>query len=261
VQTRAPASALRATAGHLAAELTERSSRSGGLPPAREYKPEALAAMGEGLLHLARRDVTAAGRAFAEGATLDSTHTVLLRAARVTAPFVDAPLPGVAVNEFVGHYGPDPEGARGLGRGISEMLLTDLVQAGFRIVDRSVVEHLEREQDLPNTALAGTGVRPGRIVPARYLVEGTVLVVGDSMDIEAQLVDAESGVALALPVQRASTASIFDAVVRLGWIIGREIRKQPSAVADGDLLALADLLDELGLGDLATAYRSMVGGP
>jgi hypothetical protein len=88
-----------------------------------------------------------------------------------------------------------------------------------------------------------------------------VLVVGDSMDIEAQLVDAESGVALALPVQRASTASIFDAVVRLGWIIGREIRKQPSAVADGDLLALADLLDELGLGDLATAYRSMVGGP
>jgi TolB-like protein len=255
---RAGVSALRATAAGLAGDLSTRRPRHTAAP-GRMRRPPEVAAMGRGLVDLVRHDLGAAARDFAVGAAGDSTYDALGRAARATAPFLDRPLPAVAVGDFAGYYGPDPAGGQNIGEGVGQMLMTELLVRGLRVVERESLDAMLQEQELEASDRVdpATGARVGHIIPARYLVSGTVLAVADSVVLEAQVVDARSGAAMPVPPQRAPVADFPGAVVRFGEEIAQVINRQPSDVSPAELVGLADLLTGLGLDDVAAAYRAM----
>ena len=113
---------------------------------------------------------------------------LLLRPAAAAAPR------SLAVAPFENHTS-DPQ-MTPLGRGLAEMLITDLAQvAGLQVVERSRLAEIQQELQLQQSAWAdpASAAKLGKGVGASFILVGSLAAVAPTMRIDARIVDVQSG--------------------------------------------------------------------
>lgn len=122
-------------------------------------------------------------------------------AALVAAPAIGAAQdtrPVVAVLYFDNNsIGKDRADYDGLGKGIADLLITDLAASPrMRVVERERVQKLLEEQNLVRTGAVdpATAVKVGKLLGARYLVTGAFMADGrGTMVLTARAINLETG--------------------------------------------------------------------
>ncbi len=118
----------------------------------------------------------------------------LLLALALVVPASATEPPAVAVTYFDNNTGDPSRDA--LGRGLADMLITDLSQlADLRVVERSRLNDLLAELDLVASPFIdpGTAASLGEGLGARYVVTGSFVELEPTLRIDARLVDVGSG--------------------------------------------------------------------
>ncbi len=118
----------------------------------------------------------------------------LLLVSLVLALPAAAESPTVAVTYFDNNTGDPTRDA--LGRGLADMLITDLSQlSDLRVVERSRLNDLLAELDLASTPFVDpdTAASLGQGLGARYVVTGSFVELQPTLRIDARLVDVGSG--------------------------------------------------------------------
>lgn len=121
-------------------------------------------------------------------------RTPVLLVALFVAPVAWAGSPTVAVTYFDNNTGDPSRDA--LGRGLADMLITDLSQlADLRVVERSRLNDLLAELDLAASPFVdpATAASLGQGLGARYVVTGSFVELEPTLRIDARLVDVGSG--------------------------------------------------------------------
>lgn len=93
-------------------------------------------------------------------------------------------------------YLPEDEYAQ-LRKGLAQMLITDLANdEAFDVVERSRLEELIGELELQQTRRIdkSTAVKVGKLMGARYLVKGNIMMFAGQLHIDAHVMDVETGV-------------------------------------------------------------------
>jgi TolB-like protein len=105
--------------------------------------------------------------------------------------------PTVAVLYFDNNsIGKDAGDYAGIGKGIADLLITDLAASpDLRVVERGRIETLLREQDLvkQGTIDPETAIRLGKLLGVRHMVTGGFMSTGSQMVLTARTIDVESG--------------------------------------------------------------------
>ena len=105
--------------------------------------------------------------------------------------------PTVAVLYFDNNsIGRDAADYAGMGKGVADLLITDLTAAAnVRVVERERIEALLQEQNLAKQGQIdpATAVRLGRILGARHMIAGGFMSTGDRMVLTARAFDVETG--------------------------------------------------------------------
>jgi TolB-like protein len=111
-----------------------------------------------------------------------------------------APAIRVAVSDFQ-PGGATPEDQRSLGAGLQSMLTTDLAASShITVVERARLADVRKELKLGHSAAAdpATAAKLGRLAGASHLVTGTFTLVGNTLRLDARVIDVGTGrVALA----------------------------------------------------------------
>lgn len=130
------------------------------------------------------------------------SHALLALAALLTLPVAARAQadtrPTVAVLYFDNNsIGKDAADYAGMGRGIADLLITDLAgNANVRVVERSRVEALLQEQNLTKAGHidAETAVRLGKLLGAHHMITGGFMSTGRQMVLTARTIDVATGV-------------------------------------------------------------------
>lgn len=105
--------------------------------------------------------------------------------------------PTVAVLYFDNNsIGRDAADFAGIGKGIADLLITDLAaNPELRVVERERIQTLLREQDLVRQGAidAGTAIRLGKLLGVRHMVTGGFMSTGSQMVLTARTIDVETG--------------------------------------------------------------------
>jgi TolB-like protein len=105
--------------------------------------------------------------------------------------------PTVAVLYFDNNsIGRDAADYAGMGKGVADLLITDLsAAANVRVVERERIEALLQEQNLAKQGQIdpATAVRLGRILGARHMITGGFMNAGEQMVLTARAFDVETG--------------------------------------------------------------------
>lgn len=105
--------------------------------------------------------------------------------------------PTVAVLYFDNNsIGRDAADYAGMGKGVADLLITDLsAAANVRVVERERIEALLQEQNLAKQGQIdpATAVRLGRILGARHMITGGFMSAGERMVLTARAFDVETG--------------------------------------------------------------------
>ena len=105
--------------------------------------------------------------------------------------------PTVAVLYFENNsIGRDAADYAGMGKGVADLLITDLsAAANVRVVERERIEALLQEQNLAKQGQIdpATAVRLGRILGARHMITGGFMNAGERMVLTARAFDVETG--------------------------------------------------------------------
>lgn len=105
--------------------------------------------------------------------------------------------PTVAVLYFDNNsIGRDAADYGGIGKGIADLLITDLAAtSGVRVVERERVQTLLQEQDLVRQGAIdpATAVRLGKLLGVRHMITGGFMSTGSQMVLTARTIDVESG--------------------------------------------------------------------
>lgn len=83
-----------------------------------------------------------------------------------------------------------------LTKGLPDMLTTGLSQSdNIRVVDRNDLKKVLDEQKLALTGLADekSAIRVGKLLNANFLVRGSFIIQGDTLRIDARIIDTETG--------------------------------------------------------------------
>jgi len=105
--------------------------------------------------------------------------------------------PGIAVLPFMngGSYGQEAEDYDALRVGMQQMLTTEFaMNPGLRVVDRSRLTELMKEQDLGASGRvdAATAAKIGKLVGAKYMVMGGFVDTWGNMRLDIQIVNTET---------------------------------------------------------------------
>ena len=105
--------------------------------------------------------------------------------------------PGIAVLPFFngGSYGQEAEDYAALEVGMQQMLTTEFaMNPGLRVVDRSRLTELMKEQDLGASGRvdAATAAKIGKLVGAKYMVMGGFTDTWGNMRLDIQIVNTET---------------------------------------------------------------------
>ena len=198
--------------------------------------------------------------------SLRGRHEAALRrrlradAAAALAADTLGPLTGSAVGVLPFAYrGSDPQYAA-LGRGLAEVLSTDLANvAGLTVVERVRQDALLAESALARAGAldAATAPRTGRMLQASRIVGGEVHVDGDALRLDAAVWDptpdelagetAEGPLASLFEMQRALTRGVFEALgIEVTAEQDAELADPPTDDLTAFLLFSRGLMDEDG---------------
>jgi TolB-like protein len=149
----------------------------------------------------------------------------------------DSNRPVVAVLYFDNNsIGKDRADYDGLGKGIADMLITDLAaNANVRVVERERIQKLLEEQNLvtANRVDATTAVRLGRLLQAQYMIVGGFMNDGrGTMVLTARAIDVETS-RITNP-QRVQTKDddVLALIAQLSSRVGSELRLPERRVGD-----------------------------
>ncbi len=105
--------------------------------------------------------------------------------------------PVVAVLYFDNNsIGKDRADYDGLGKGVADLLITDLSgNSAVKVVDRDQIQKLLQEQNLIKTGAvdATTAVRLGKLIGAQYMITGGFMNTGKQMVLTARAINVETG--------------------------------------------------------------------
>lgn len=146
------------------------------------------------------------------------------------------PRPGIAVFRFDngGSFGKNKQDLEDLRVGMQQMLLTELsMNPNLRIVERGALQEVLNELDLgasgrvdPNTA-----ARVGKLIGARYLVFGSFVDLDRDFNLNARIVDGETGEIINAQRVRDKRENMYDLVVDLADKLARDVRLPPLPAA------------------------------
>lgn len=189
----------------------------------------------------------------------------LLLLALLTPSIAPAADPVLLVTPFSNHTGSadfDP-----LGRGLADMILTDLAGAsGLTVVERARLPAVIAELDLQRSARVdpATAQAAGRLVGASHAVTGSIHALDPTLRLDIRLVVVESGEVLLADQVTGSRDAFFELeqqlVARFLAGLGREM---PGGAASTKLerfdsaLAYGQALDQADRGDLEGASRTL----
>jgi TolB-like protein len=138
--------------------------------------------------------------------------------------------PGVAVVEFFngGSHGPEAEEEdfEALEVGLQQMLITELaLNTNLRIVERARLREAIAEQDLvtEDRVDPSTAVEIGRIVNARYVVQGTFTDLYGRVRMDARIFDTETTETLRARRVMADREEMYDLLVDLSVELTEEM--------------------------------------
>ncbi len=122
----------------------------------------------------------------------------------------------IAVLDFIqnGEFDSDD-----VGKIVSEWLTTSLVETGrFDVIERRLLQQIVEEQKMGKSGLVdpGSASRIGKLLGVKTVVSGTVQTYGGIYEINARLINVETGsIITAEKISAASTAKLPDLVARI----------------------------------------------
>ena len=111
--------------------------------------------------------------------------------------------------------GEDP-GVKDMGSIVAEWLITSFVQSGrFEVVERSQLQKILEEQKL---ALAGfvaqdTAVKLGKVLGVKVIISGTLIKMGEAIEINSRLIDTQDGSIIKAEKRKADRVSDLENTV------------------------------------------------
>jgi TolB-like protein len=143
--------------------------------------------------------------------------------------------PGIAVLPFYdgGSIGPNRENLERWTIGLQQQMITELAQnPTLRLVERGRLREILDELDLARTDRVDpqTAARVGRLVGARYMIVPSYTDVYGTLQMNARIVDAETGEIFPRPAQvQGKREGVFDLVVDLSNRLTQGMRLPPLA--------------------------------
>jgi TolB-like protein len=155
--------------------------------------------------------------------------TCLAAAVPVIAQQAPNTRPGIAVLPFEngGSYGPDRENFELLGIGLQQALTYELAQnTTMRVVDRGSLRALLAEQDLGATERVdpATAARIGRMVGARYVVNGVFMDLFGEFSLIGKIVDVETSEVVNTAQVRGGREELNRLIMRMAAEVTRGVR-------------------------------------
>jgi DNA-binding beta-propeller fold protein YncE/TolB-like protein len=93
-----------------------------------------------------------------------------------------------------------------LGSIVAEWLITSFVQSGrFEVVERSQLQKILEEQKLAVTGLVAqdTAVKLGKVLGVKVIISGTLIKIGEAIEINSRLIDTQDGAIIKAEKRRA----------------------------------------------------------
>lgn len=137
--------------------------------------------------------------------------------------------PGIAVFPFEngGSYGAEKENLALLGLGLQQALTYELAQnTNLRVIDRGSLRELLAEQDLaPDGRVdAATAARIGRIVGARYVINGGFIDLFGDFTLTGKIVDVQTSEVIRAAQARGPRKELYSLIVRLAADVTNGVR-------------------------------------
>lgn len=145
--------------------------------------------------------------------------------------------PVVAVLYFDNNsIGRDRADYDGLGKGIADMLITDLASnPNVRVVERERIQKLLEEQDLvtANRVDAATAVRLGKLLQAQYMIVGGFMNDGrGTMVLTARAIEVETSRILNPQKAQTKDDDVLALIAQLSSRVGADMPQLPRRVGD-----------------------------
>jgi len=103
-----------------------------------------------------------------------------------------------------------------LGSIVAEWLITSFVQSGrFEVVERSQLQKILEEQKLAVTGFVAqeTAVKLGKVLGVKVIISGTLIKLGEAIEINSRLVDTQDGSIIKAEKRRAEHFSDLERTV------------------------------------------------
>ena len=158
-----------------------------------------------------------------------------------------------------------------LGRGIADMLITDLMGVGgIELVERARLSEILAELDLQRTAFVDpkTAVKMGKGLGAGWMVAGSLTVSGDNMSANARIINVSTGKIENSVEATGAVDSFFSIekqlakkiVASFGIPLNPELRDvltNPDSAALDTAVAYSRAIDAVDLGDVDAAIKAL----
>lgn len=138
--------------------------------------------------------------------------------------------PGVGVLPFErgGSVGGDEEDYQSMEVGLQQLLVTELgINSRLRLVERSQLNQLLREQDLGNRVDPSTAARIGKLVGARYMIQGGFVDLYGQVTLTARVINTETGEILKVERSQGQREKLYSLVVELADRVTRGVALPP----------------------------------
>lgn len=197
-------------------------------------------------------------------------HVLLLAALLACVAVVAGVLPARALTLAVARFTPHttaPEWEP-LGRGLADMLTTDLVGLrGVQVVERARLDAVLAELGLQQSAFVdpATAQKLGQGVAATHVLVGDFLLSGVQLRLNARLVEVATGTVVLAAESQGPQADVFAAEKVLVDRLARTLKAQwqpppkPPRVSTADLRDLGQGLADLDAGRLEAARKTLEG--
>ncbi|HEY1086749.1 MAG TPA: FlgO family outer membrane protein, partial [Archangium sp.] len=102
--------------------------------------------------------------------------------------------------------------------GMTDLLITDLLSwQGVRVVERTRIQDVIKEVEFQQSKYVDkkTAAKLGQLLASEYIVQGSIMLAGDKLSVNARLVRAADGEALASVAEVEKRDNVFDLEQRL----------------------------------------------
>lgn len=120
--------------------------------------------------------------------------------------------PTLAVSYFDTHLPPDRAGYAPMGKGLADMLITDLFGvSSIRVVEREALNAVLGELELGETRFVdpATAVKVGHLLSAQYVLTGGITIASDAMRVDARVFAVETGAIVSTRRVEGPTSDFF----------------------------------------------------